>query len=281
MDGQAMNGPSGYAAIPAHLFGVLDPYEIAVFAVLAIHQNEDHECWPSHARIADLAGMSERKVRDVLADLRDKGIIEWQARGREDGSKSSNLYRLIGMVPGTVRPTPRHGVPHPPAPRAGEPTQVTNPGKNEAVPTGPGDAHPLLPLPPIGADEAPVPVALRRGPATRDAATLIGVWARGHKAANGKEPIAGHRTRFAKVAQQYAARNDLGAFPPEQWLRLVDTAYVLGAGCEFALLDAFHGGGGKPPRMPVSCRYRIGSRGGVSAAPRMNIDQPAATWEQQ
>jgi hypothetical protein len=256
-----VSGPSGFAAIPAHLFGALDPYELAVFAVLAIHQNDNHECWPSHARIADMSGCSERKVRDVLVDLRDKGVIEWQARGRDDGGKTSNLYRLIGMVPGTVRPTPRQDTPNPPAQDAEEPTHRTNPGNHEAVPSGPAQAPPT-----------------RSGPATRDAGALIGAWAKGVQT-TGRAPHASQRTRFAKAARTYAENADLAALPPEQWLRAVDTAYVLGTQVEFHLLDAFLGGGGRPPRLPASCRYRIGSRGGISESARLNIDQPLATWE--
>jgi hypothetical protein len=46
----------------------------AIFPVIAVHQNEKGECWPSQQTIADLSGYSEKTVREGLKGLQEKGF---------------------------------------------------------------------------------------------------------------------------------------------------------------------------------------------------------------
>jgi hypothetical protein len=140
----------------------------------------------------------------------------------------------------------------------------------EAAPSDPQEHS--VPSEPLAAP------AKRQGPPQRTAGAVVGAWAAGAKATE-QRPTASQRSRFARAAHALASEIGLDALPPEQWLRMIDTAYVLGSRMEFHLLDAWAGGGGRPPRLPEHCRYRIGSRGSIGESPRLNTDQPRAEWE--
>ena len=64
-----------------------------VYATLADYANADGVCWPSQATIAKEAGVSERKVRDVLKLLHDGGFI------RSEHGQHRNTYTLIDEFP--------------------------------------------------------------------------------------------------------------------------------------------------------------------------------------
>ena len=122
-----------YVTIPTGVFK-LGAYAVAVYGILRAKADmRDHRCWPSHRTIAEESGVSERKVRAVLAELRDAGWIGWEQRKNSGGDLSSNVY--------TVHGTPRRGTAsraEPPASRAVPPTAPhaprTAPGAEELLP---------------------------------------------------------------------------------------------------------------------------------------------------
>jgi len=104
-------------------FFVVVPYPIIamgahftqVYAVLRKRaDNADGTCWPSHKRIAEDAGISVRRVQQVLIHLRDAGWIDWEQRKSQgkDVPNTSNVYKVFGSATGRQDvPTGTHQVP--------------------------------------------------------------------------------------------------------------------------------------------------------------------------
>lgn len=65
-----------------------------VLLALADHANENAVCWPSIALLVQRAHVGERTVQRALQSLEDGGFIFRERRQRENGSDTSNLYRL-------------------------------------------------------------------------------------------------------------------------------------------------------------------------------------------
>lgn len=72
------------------------PYRnIAVYQYLRDRSGKKRYCWPSVATIAKDIGMSKSTVKRALSDLEKQNYIQKENRYRENGGKTSNLYRLI------------------------------------------------------------------------------------------------------------------------------------------------------------------------------------------
>jgi hypothetical protein len=69
--------------------------EKVVLLALADYANESGVCWPSIALLVKRAHVGERTVQRSLQFLEDKGFITRERRLRENGSDTSNLYRLM------------------------------------------------------------------------------------------------------------------------------------------------------------------------------------------
>lgn len=52
------------------------------------------ECWPGIKTIAADLSMSKSTVKRAISDLERHGYIEKEARHRDNGSFTSNLYRM-------------------------------------------------------------------------------------------------------------------------------------------------------------------------------------------
>lgn len=76
-----------------------------VLLCIADHCNEEDECFPSIGRISQLTGLCESSVRNSMIKLEALGFLERSPRIRENGSFSSNSFRLnIGEIACPVRP---------------------------------------------------------------------------------------------------------------------------------------------------------------------------------
>ena len=73
--------------------GDMKPSEWAVLMVLADCHNPIYGCFPSQDYICQKTNLRERAVRDQLARLRERGLIDWDM-ARENGKRGSNRYRL-------------------------------------------------------------------------------------------------------------------------------------------------------------------------------------------
>lgn len=68
---------------------------IAVYMYLRDRANRNGECWPGIKTIAADLNLSRSTVKRALGDLERKGYLQKSPRHRENGSYTSNLYRLI------------------------------------------------------------------------------------------------------------------------------------------------------------------------------------------
>ncbi len=66
-----------------------------VYRYLLDRANKNGECWPSINKIAGDIKLSPATVRRAVKDLRKAGLIETKQRYREQGGKSSLLYRML------------------------------------------------------------------------------------------------------------------------------------------------------------------------------------------
>jgi len=74
----------------------LQPAAKTVYAVLARHGQTAETCFPSHARIAELAGVSRSTVIRSITALEHVGAVIKTRRTRRDGSSTSNGYAVWG-----------------------------------------------------------------------------------------------------------------------------------------------------------------------------------------
>ena len=73
----------------------LDHRAKAVYMYLKDHADSEGKCWPGIRTIATELGISRSTVKRALNDLCKAEIISKEHRWRENGSLSSNLYRLL------------------------------------------------------------------------------------------------------------------------------------------------------------------------------------------
>ena len=72
----------------------LGPRAKAVYIYLKDHADKDGACWPGINTIAAGVSLSRSTVKRALDDLLKAGLLEKSHRWRENGSLSSNLYRI-------------------------------------------------------------------------------------------------------------------------------------------------------------------------------------------
>ena len=74
---------------------IKNPTRKLVLMALCDHVDEEGLCWPSVKLIAERSGCKRRTVQRHLRDLEQAGIIEAIPHYRDDGSQTSNRYRVI------------------------------------------------------------------------------------------------------------------------------------------------------------------------------------------
>ncbi len=67
----------------------------AVYMYLKDRSGRKGQCWPGIKTIAAELGLSRSTVKRALDDLCRAGLIIKEDRWRENGSLTSNLYRLL------------------------------------------------------------------------------------------------------------------------------------------------------------------------------------------
>jgi DNA-binding MarR family transcriptional regulator len=75
----------------------LDPYQFRVWGHLCRRANKLGHAWGSQSDIMRVTGIGERKVREVLKSLEQRGWLQRQKRRRQDGSRTSDLVVLKGI----------------------------------------------------------------------------------------------------------------------------------------------------------------------------------------
>ena len=67
----------------------------AVYMYLQDHADKQVRCWPGIRTIAAELDMSRSTVKRALDDLCKEGLISKEPRWRENGSYTSNLYKIL------------------------------------------------------------------------------------------------------------------------------------------------------------------------------------------
>lgn len=67
---------------------------VSVYTYLSDRANKDGECWPAIPTIARELKLSQSTVRRALRDLRNAGLITTEQRLRDNGGKSSLLFKI-------------------------------------------------------------------------------------------------------------------------------------------------------------------------------------------
>lgn len=71
----------------------------SVYATLCMYaDNRTAEAWPSRSTLMDMAGVSDKTLRNSLDRLEERGYISIKMRRGLDGSQLSNLYVLLDPV---------------------------------------------------------------------------------------------------------------------------------------------------------------------------------------
>jgi len=107
-----------FAAVYHFAIGKLTPIAMACYVVLCKHSDNDkHDAWPGHAKIAAIAKMSRSSVKRALSELVKQKLISIRKIGRK--GQEHNHYTLLfpastqankgGMVPTEPRFSPNRG----------------------------------------------------------------------------------------------------------------------------------------------------------------------------
>lgn len=126
-----------FAIVPLAILGRVSASAVCVYVVLAEAANQDQTSWPSKATIAKRADMSSRTVQRAIAELRDAGWIDVKERSRDNGSRTSNTYK-IHRVPRDI------GVPSPQDTDVSGAETFTSPPEPDPGEPDPVDVEPLL-----------------------------------------------------------------------------------------------------------------------------------------
>ena len=92
-----MENKKPYVILYWDILSKLDnPYELSVYVYLRKHADRTTgTCFPSIATLEKETKISEKKIRLILKDLKEKKLITIQNRTLGNGGKTSNIYRLL------------------------------------------------------------------------------------------------------------------------------------------------------------------------------------------
>ena len=66
-----------------------------VYMYLKDRTNQDGTCWPGIKTIACDLGLSRSTVKRAISDLEKAGFLQRYPRLRENGGRTSNLYKIL------------------------------------------------------------------------------------------------------------------------------------------------------------------------------------------
>lgn len=123
----------------------LKPTVKFVLMALADACDDDGYCWPSIPTLANKTCLDDRSVQRILKKLKADGLVQVQSRFRDNGSPTSNGYRLpINLTGGKLSPPipaqSREVVAHAPPPGGSRVTRTTTEHTKESKPPQSGSA---------------------------------------------------------------------------------------------------------------------------------------------
>lgn len=96
-----------FAPIPEDLLydTALTPLAVRIYGALMRHGLDPSSCYPSHARLGQLVGVSERSVQRPVKDLEAAGWISKVRRKNDRGERMTDAYHVYTQPRTTARPT--------------------------------------------------------------------------------------------------------------------------------------------------------------------------------
>lgn len=72
----------------------LKPREFIVYCCLVKHSDKNSVCFPSRRLIAEECCIDKKTTDTAIKNLEKAGLVTKQKRKRQDGSNTSNLYKV-------------------------------------------------------------------------------------------------------------------------------------------------------------------------------------------
>ena len=72
----------------------LKPREFMVYCCLVKHSDKNSVCFPSRRLIAEECCVDKKTTDTAIKNLEKAGLVTKQKRKRQDGSNTSNLYKV-------------------------------------------------------------------------------------------------------------------------------------------------------------------------------------------
>ncbi|RYZ13395.1 MAG: helix-turn-helix domain-containing protein [Myxococcaceae bacterium] len=95
---------AGFSIVPnmllhkQHALGI-DCIDVVILLQIAKHWwRADQSPYPSQVQLAETMDVNLSTIKRHLNNLRRLGFISWDARKRDDGGQTSNIYSLTGLV---------------------------------------------------------------------------------------------------------------------------------------------------------------------------------------
>lgn len=109
---------------------ILTYCHLARFGTLDHEIGEWTDIFPSMSLLQERTGLAENTLRRCLSELEDLGALTRETRARDNGSQTTNRYRLFF---GTLAPPPQQLVPTPPQPMTPPPSSNLAPPEREPL----------------------------------------------------------------------------------------------------------------------------------------------------
>jgi DNA-binding MarR family transcriptional regulator len=97
-----------YAMVWAYEQDVKNSGQKFTLVTAAQYANDQGICWAGQETLAEDMSMDRRSVLRHLQALEDAGLIERTERRRKDGSRATDMMKLVGFVKPTTKVTNRH-----------------------------------------------------------------------------------------------------------------------------------------------------------------------------
>lgn len=128
---------------------------LTTYAALASYADRTGVCWPSVRALGERARLGPTALREALTGLERLGVLSRTARARQDGGRTSDLYRIAVHERGLTPPSfAEGGSPHETrgAPSPGEGHEQDPPNNTHSPLQAPQGAEPIEGLegPPVG-----------------------------------------------------------------------------------------------------------------------------------
>ena len=75
--------PERFVPVPFHAIGLTGSQLATYVSIRSFKDSKSGQCYPSMQTIAKRASLSRKTVQAAKQSLRDRGLLEWEVRGRK------------------------------------------------------------------------------------------------------------------------------------------------------------------------------------------------------